>query len=92
MNYIVLDPQQSASLAESTGSVEIRNSDGVVVGVLVRQPSSGANESPDSMAKRKPSYEFSPEDIAEALRRQNSNSPCYTTQEVLDHLRSLENQ
>ncbi len=31
-----------------------------------------------------------PEEIAEAHRRLASNEPCYTTAEVLDYLRSLE--
>jgi hypothetical protein len=33
---------------------------------------------------------FTKEDIAIAKQRAASKEPCYTTQEVLDHLRSLE--
>lgn len=32
---------------------------------------------------------FSPEQIADAKRRLKSDEPCYTTQEMLAHLRSL---
>ena len=35
---------------------------------------------------------FSEEDVAVAKRRQASNDPRYTTPEVLDHLRSLEQE
>lgn len=35
---------------------------------------------------------FSAEEIAEAQRHFASNGPWYTTQQVLDHLRSLETQ
>ncbi len=33
---------------------------------------------------------FTPEEIAEAQRRANSDGPWYTTQQVLEHLRTLE--
>mgnify|MGYP003396285358 CR=1 FL=1 len=33
---------------------------------------------------------FTPEDIAIAKQRQASGEPCWTTQEVLEHLHSLE--
>lgn len=35
---------------------------------------------------------FTQEDVAIAQHRLNSNEPRYTTQQVLDHLRSLEGQ
>lgn len=36
--------------------------------------------------------DFGPADIAEARRRLKSEGPRYTTQEVLEHLRSLKGQ
>ena len=84
MNYIVLDPQQVASLSQSSGSLEARVPDGTVVGFFVRQRPTEATPITNS------SYEFSAEEIAEATRRMSSDSPCLTTQQVLEHLRSLE--
>jgi hypothetical protein len=34
--------------------------------------------------------EFTPEEITEAAKAADSNEPRFTTQQVLDHLRSLE--
>jgi hypothetical protein len=38
------------------------------------------------------SRDFSPADVAEAQRRRAKGGPGYTTQQVLDHLRSLESR
>lgn len=37
-------------------------------------------------------HDFTEEEIAEARRRANTPGPRYTTSQVLEHLRSLENQ
>jgi hypothetical protein len=84
MNYIILDPTQTASVAAATDPLEVRAPDGTVLGFIhpKRPAAAEPREDPD----------FSAADIAEAKRRLASNSPRYTTQQVLDHLRSLENQ
>ena len=84
MNYIVLDPQQTASVTAAIAPVEVRGPDGTVLGMIYpKHPnSSGPEEDPD----------FSAADIAEFKRRLASDSPRHTTQQVLDRLKSLETQ
>ena len=84
MNYITLDPQQTASVAAATDPLEVRAPDGTELGFI--HPKRPAAPEPHE------DPHFSAADIAEALRRKASNSHCFTTQQVLDHLRSLENQ
>jgi hypothetical protein len=85
MNYIIHDPQQAAFLAQATECVEIRAPDGTLLGSFYPHRRAEAVAPPDL-------YPFTEADIAEAKRRLASNSPRFTTQQVLDHLRSLENQ
>jgi hypothetical protein len=84
MRYIILDPQQTASVTAAIDPLEVRGPDGTVLGFIYpnRPTTPEPREDPD----------FSAADIAEAKRRLASDSPRYTTQQVLDHLRSLENQ
>ncbi len=82
MNYIVLDPTQTASVAAATDPLEVRAPDGTVLGFIHRQRPAAPEPQEDP--------HFSAANIAEALRRKASNSPCYTTEQVLEHLRSLE--
>jgi hypothetical protein len=82
MNYIVLNPQQTASLTAATAPVEIRGPDGTVLGLMYPKHATSPEPQEDP--------DFSAADIQEALRRKASNGPRYTTQQVLDHLRSLE--
>jgi hypothetical protein len=83
MNYITLDPQQAAFLAQATECVEIRGPDGTMLGSFYPHRRAEAVAPADI-------YPFTEADIAEAKRRSRSDSPRYTTQQVLDHLRSLE--
>ncbi len=83
MNYVIHDPQQAAFLARATECVEILAPDGTVLGSFYPHRRAEAAAAPDL-------YPFTEADIVEAKRRLASNSPRYTTQQVLDHLRSLE--
>jgi hypothetical protein len=83
MNYIILDPQQAASVTAAINPLEVRGPDGTVLGSLYPHRRGELAASPDI-------YPFTEADIAEAKRRSQSDGPRYTTQQVLDHLRSLE--
>jgi hypothetical protein len=80
MQEIVLSAEQLAVLSSAKGLVAIRRPDGSFVGWI--SPSSNfiiPNECP-----------FTPEEIAQAEADAQGPGPWYTTQEVLEHLRSLE--
>ncbi len=83
MDLIIHDPQQAAFLARATECVEICGPDGTVLGSFYPHRHTELAITPDI-------YPFTDADIAEAKRRSQSDSPRYTTQQVLDHLRSLE--
>jgi hypothetical protein len=70
MTQIILTDDQVGALQFATGTVEVRDRRGALLGYLSRP----ASES----------------EIAEAARRLESRGPWYTTQQVLDHLDSLE--
>ena len=70
MTQIILTDDQIGALHVATGTVEVRDRRGALLGYLSR-PASDA-------------------EVAEAVRRLKSGDPWYTTQQVLEHLNSLE--
>jgi hypothetical protein len=72
MTQVILNHEQTSTIRGTSGSVEIVDESGILVGYLNRK----------TLA--------TPEEIAEAKRRLNSDGPWYTTAELLDHLKSLE--
>ena len=80
MTHIILTPEQAAVLAASNQPVPVVAPNGRCVGWV----SPAMNF---VVPKENP---FTPEEIAEAERRIDSPGPWYTTQEVLEHLRSLD--
>ena len=77
MTQIKLTAEQAEALTTATEPTVLCRPDGIVVGGAYKQPKEPL---------------FTPEEIAEAERRLDAPGPWYTTKEVLDHLRSLENQ
>jgi hypothetical protein len=78
MSGIMLTAEQWDAIANVKGRIPVCRPDGNVVGLFA----------PYSM----PATPFTPEEIAEAERQADDpNTRCYTTKEVLEHLRSLEN-
>jgi len=80
MTKITLSPEQAAVLATAAEPVRICNPDGSIAGWIARKPKDVTPKEPL----------FTPEEIAEAERRIDAPGRWYTTQEVLDHLRSLD--
>lgn len=80
MPEIVLSAEQMQVLGTATGVVAIRRPDGSFVGWI----------SPSANFIIPEECPFTPEELAEAEARASSPGPWYTTQEVLEHLRSLE--
>lgn len=77
MIRIVLDQEQAEVVTRSQETVEVCDSDGKVLGVINRAVLP---------------FGFTEADIAEAKRRLAEPGPRYTTDQVLEHLRSLENR
>jgi hypothetical protein len=77
MTQIILNSEQAAILAGASEPVCVRLPDGAIAGFLKRD-----------ITPKEPL--FTPEEIAEAERRAHSSGPWYTTKEVLEHLKSLE--
>jgi hypothetical protein len=80
MNEIILTTEQASILASAEGLVAIRRPDGSFIGWV----------SPGTNFILPNACPFSPEEIAEAKARAESPGPWFTTAEVLEHLRSLE--
>jgi hypothetical protein len=78
LNDLILTHQQARLLAEASLPVPIRDPEGNLLGYA--SPNAG------KLAQ----HGFTPAQLAEAKRRADSDGPWYTTQQVLDHLRSLE--
>jgi hypothetical protein len=78
MSEIILTPEQAAIVGSMDKPLRVYNPDGSVVGWLSRSRLIVPKQSP-----------FTPEEIAAAEKESESVGPWYTTQEVLDHLRSL---
>jgi hypothetical protein len=79
MTQITLSSEQAAALTNATEPVRICLPNGSVAGWLTRD-----------LTPQVPI--FTPEEIAEAERRANGPGPWFTTKEVLEHLKSLEDQ
>jgi len=82
MNQIVLTAEQEAVLDSTTEPVAICRRDGTVAGAI----------SPKSPFISPQICPFTPEEIAAAIKEADGPGPFYTTQEVLDHLHSLDTQ
>jgi hypothetical protein len=78
MADLIITHEQARLLAGASFPIAIRDPDGKLMGYV------SASDVP-----QKP-HGFTPEQIAEARRRADSDGPWYTTQQVLEHLRSLE--
>ena len=76
MAYIVLSDEQVKVISESSGTVAVRDHKGKHIGYVTTGYPDGITE----------------EDVAIAKRRQASDQPRYTTQQVIEHLQSLENK
>jgi len=79
MTQIILNSEQAAIFNSATEPVRVCFPNGVIAGWLKRD-----------ITPKEPI--FTPEEIAEAERRANAPGRWYTTQEVLEHLKSLEQQ
>lgn len=79
MSTLVLDDRQSHLVAESDGSLEVRDSDGRLIGTLLR-----TGETDDE------AVEISPAVARELIRRMSMKDIQWrTTEEVLAHLNGL---
>ena len=82
MTQITLTAEQDAVLNAASEPVAICRPDGTVAAVI----------SPQSLFISPQTCPFTPEEIAAAIKEADGPGPFYTTQEVLDHLRSLDAQ
>lgn len=80
MTQIILTPEQAAVLASTTESIAVCRPDGSIAAIIPRKSRFIV---PDVCP-------FTAEEIAAAERESESSGPWYSTQEVLDHLRSLD--
>lgn len=78
MTQLVLTPEQASLVAQTQGKLPIYLPDGSVAGYLSRLVPSADRPI------------FTPEEIAAAQKAADSPGPWYTTQQVLDHLRTLD--
>jgi len=77
MTQLVLTPEQASLVSQTQGKLPIYLPDGRVAGYLSRI---APTDRPV----------FTPDEIAAARRAADSPGPWYTTQQVLDHLRTLD--
>lgn len=80
MTQIVLTPEQAAVLAFTSEPIAVCLPDGSVAAIIPRKSRFIVPEV----------CPFTPEEIAAAERESESPGKWYSTQEVLDHLRSLD--
>jgi hypothetical protein len=80
MTQLVLTPEQANLVSRTQGKIPVFLPDGSVAGYLSKR----SLDAPDRAV-------FTPEEIAAAQQAAESPGPWYTTQEVLDHLRTLDN-
>ena len=80
MSQITLTSEQEKVLSQGNYPIAIRHPDGTTVAYLTRAGNLYSGGGP----------EFTPAEIAAAEEALKSNGPWYSTQEVRDHLRSLE--
>ncbi len=79
MLEILVDAEQAKLIAETETAVPVLDPNGKLIGHVVRVPKD--KESPPPLTK---------EQIAEAEKRLGSEGPWYTTEQVMNHLHSLE--
>ncbi len=78
MSDLIITHEQAKVLSEATVPVAIRDPEGKLLGYA-------------SPSEHKPkSHGFTREEIAETRRRADSDGPWYTTAQVLEHLRKLD--
>jgi hypothetical protein len=82
MTQIVLTAEQAAILTASNEPVAMCSPDGTIIGFV----------SPKSRFLTPKEPIFTPEEIAAAERQLDSDGPWYTTQQVLERLRSQQPQ
>jgi len=81
MNSLTLDPSQEKVLRGQTGEVLVRNSAGEPIGIMLLH---------DWSLKEEP-IRLTPDELDELAKRMSDPNPVwYTTEEVLEHLRSLD--
>lgn len=80
MSQITLTFEQAGVLSQGNYPIAIRHPDGTTVAYLTRTGNLYSGAGP----------EFTLAEIAAAEKALQSNGPWYSTQEVLDHLRTLE--
>jgi len=80
MTQIILTPEQAAVLASTTETIAVCRPDGTVAAFISRKSRFVIPEV----------CPFTAEEIAAAEQESESSGPWYSTQEVLDHLRSLD--
>ena len=80
MTQLVLTPEQANLVSQTRGKIPVFLPDGSVAGYL----SKGSADSLDRTV-------FTPEEIANAQKAAESAGRWHTTQEVLDHLSTLDN-
>lgn len=81
MTKIILTPEQSSLLGSAQGSIALVLPDGRVIGWATPTPPGEPT-----------SWDFTPEEIAEAREDLHENVQGRTTAEVLERLKLLENQ
>lgn len=79
MIELVVNDDQASVIAAATTAIPIRDSNGKLIGLAARIA--------DEQGKQ---CGFTPDEIAEAEKRLDSDGPWHTTQDVLKHVRSLE--
>ena len=79
MTQIILTPEQAAVLASTTESIAVCRPDGTVAAIIPWKARF-------IIPKECP---FSPDEIAEADKASESPGPWYTTNELVDRLKSL---
>ena len=77
MTQLVLTPEQASLVSQTPGTLPIYLPDGSVAGYLSR------------LAPGHDRPVFTPEEVAAARRAADSPGPWYSTQQVIDRLRTL---
>lgn len=82
MSQIILTPEQVGIFAQANFPIAICHPNGTTVAYISRAGNVYSGVAPT----------FTPEEIAAAEQILKSDGPWYSTQEVLDHLRTLESK
>ena len=78
MTQLNLDSAQAQIVLQARDQIRICDPDGKVLAVIA-----------PTIVDKSNGRDFTDEEIEEAKRRRDAPGPCYTTQEVLAHLRAL---